>query len=66
MRVGDSSVAEQLIAIQADSLKTQQQLGVAILSKQQEVEKNTSSALLDLLKSAVVDTGARSSLDIKA
>ncbi len=62
MRVNDSSVAEQLIAYSSRCIEDSTTIGVAILDKQQEVEKTTSTALLDLLKSSVVGSTSRGRL----
>ncbi|MDZ4848353.1 MAG: putative motility protein [Pirellulaceae bacterium] len=66
MRVTEQSNAEQLIKIFAESAKTNQDIGTAILKKQQDVEKGTANAVLELLQSAanLPDSGSR--FDAKA
>jgi hypothetical protein len=61
MRVNESSNAEQLVKIFAESAKTSQEIGTAILKKQHDVQKNTGNAIVQLLQSAasLPDSGTR-------
>ncbi len=52
MRVNDSSNAEQLVQIFAESAKTSQEVSTAILKKQQDVQKSAGNAIIQLLQSA--------------
>jgi len=60
MRVNESSNAEQLIKIFADSAKTSQEIGTAILKKQQDIQKSSGDAIIQLLQSAanIPETGS--------
>ena len=60
MRVNDTSSADQLIKIFAQSAKTNQEISTAILKKQQEVAKSTGNAIISLLESSVelADSGS--------
>ena len=52
MKVSDTSSADQLIKVFAESAKTNQEIGTAILKKQQDVQKSSGDAVLKLLESA--------------
>jgi len=52
MQVNGSSNAEQLVKIFTESAKTSQEIGTAILKKQQDVQKNAGNAIIQLLQSA--------------
>jgi len=65
MKVSESSPAQQLIDIYANAAKTNSEIGVAILQKQQQVEKQQGNAVLKLLESAVPASSTPSRLDVR-
>ncbi len=67
MRVGEtSSTDEQLIKIFADSAKTSQAIGTAILKKQQDVQKSSGDAIIQLLQSTASLPDSGNDFDARA
>lgn len=61
MRINETSNADQLIKIFAESTKTNQEISTAILKKQQDVAKSTANSIISLLESSVelADSGSQ-------
>ena len=66
MRVNESSNAEQLIKIFSESARTSQEIGTAILKKQQDVEKTKANAILNLLESSASLADSAQPFDARA